>query len=374
MNIDRRTAIAGAALALAGVPWLPGCAKRPVGIGFLGGLTGPASDLGVAGRDGVQLAIEQANAAGGLNGQPIGLVEVDDRQHADSLPMAAERLKTEGVEAVVGPMTSSIAAHWIPLANQAKLLTVSPTVTSTDFSGQDDHFFRVCSSTRDYASIAAEHHVRQGGWKRYVLLRDDSNAAYTRSWSEHFATALNSLGAEVVHQQVYRLGNRTESLAPFLQMALAYQPDALMVVANAIDTANFAQLLRKENKTLPMLSAEWAATEQLIELGGRAVQGLHVAQYFDRQGQQPVFVAFRQAFMARYGRQPGFAEVGAFDATGVVLQAIRQRQGNETLRDAVRRIRPFDGLQQNIVFDDYGDASRKLYITRIENGRYVVAS
>jgi branched-chain amino acid transport system substrate-binding protein len=373
MNIDRRTAIAGG-LALATLPWLPGCAKRPVSIGFLGGLTGPASDLGVAGRDGVQLAIEQANAAGGLNGQPIGLVEVDDRQQADSMPVAAQRMQAEEVAAVIGPMTSSMAAHWIPLANQAGLLTVSPTVTSTDFSGQDDHFFRVCSTTRDYASISAEHHVRQGGWKRYAVVRDDSNAAYTRSWAEHFATALNGLGAEVVHQQVYRLGSQSESLAPFLQMALAYKPDALVVVANAIDTANIAQLLRKENKTLPMLSAEWAATEQLIELGGRAVQGLHVAQYFDRQGQQPVFVAFRQAFMARYGRQPGFAEVGAFDATSVVLQAIRQRQGNETLRDAVRRIRPFDGLQQSIVFDNYGDASRKLYITRIENGRYMVAS
>jgi branched-chain amino acid transport system substrate-binding protein len=373
MNIDRRTAIAGG-LALATMPWLPGCAKRPLSIGFLGGLTGPASDLGVAGRDGAQLAIEQVNLAGGLNGQAVVLVEVDDRQLADRMPLAAERMQAEGVVAVIGPMTSSMAAHWIPLAQQARLLTVSPTVTSTDFSGQDDHFFRVCSSTRDYASISAEHHVRQGGWKRYALVRDDSNAAYTRSWAEHFATALNGLGAEVVHQQVYRLSSHGDSLAPYLQMALAYQPDALVVVANAIDTANIAQLLRKENKTLPMLTAEWAATEQLIELGGRAVQGLYVAQYFDRQGQQPAFLAFRQAFLARYGRQPGFAEVGAFDATGMILQAIRQRQGKEALRDTVRRLRRFEGLQQTIEFDDFGDASRKLYITRIDNGRYVVAA
>ncbi|MDV7395842.1 ABC transporter substrate-binding protein, partial [Arthrospira platensis SPKY1] len=128
-------------------------------------------------------------------------------------------------------------------------------------------------------------------------------------------------------QEVYRLNSRSESLAPYLQMALAYQPDALVVVANAIDTANLAQLLRKENQQLPMLTAEWAATEQLIELGGRAVQGLHVAQYFDRQGQQPRFLAFREAFVGRFGRQPGFPEVGAYDATQVVLEASRQRQG-----------------------------------------------
>jgi branched-chain amino acid transport system substrate-binding protein len=373
MNIDRRTAMAGG-LALATLPWLTGCAKRPMSIGFLGGLTGPASDLGVAGRDGAQLAIEQVNLAGGVNGQPVALVEVDDRQQADSMPLAAERMQAEVVAAVVGPMTSSMAAHWIPLTQQARLLTVSPTVTSTDFSGQDDHFFRVCSTTRDYARVSAEHHVRQGGWKRYAVVRDDSNAAYTRSWAEHFASALQNLGAEVVHQQVYRLNSRSESLAPYLQMALAYQPEALVVVANAIDTANLAQLLRKGNPTLPMLTAEWAATEQLIELGGRAVQGLHVAQYFDRQGQQPPYLAFREAFVARYGRPPGFPEVGAYDATRVVLEASRQRQGSETLRDTVRRLRRFDGLQQTIEFDDFGDASRKLYITRIENGRFVVAA
>jgi branched-chain amino acid transport system substrate-binding protein len=90
MNIRRRTVIAGG-LALASLPWMQGCATQTIGIGFLGGLTGPASDLGMAGRDGVQLAIEQANAAGGLNGHPMVLVEVDDRQQADALPAAAER-------------------------------------------------------------------------------------------------------------------------------------------------------------------------------------------------------------------------------------------------------------------------------------------
>jgi branched-chain amino acid transport system substrate-binding protein len=196
-------------------------------------------------------------------------------------------------------------------------------------------------------------------------------------WSVHSpeAKAINAISLDpatftddMVHESAKHALQQRRKYARWLD------DDDPVVVANAIDTANLAQLLRKENQTLPMLAAEWAATEQLIELGGRAVQGLHVAQYFDRQGQQPGFLDFRKAFVARFGRQPGFAEVGAFDATRVVLQAERQRQGKESLRDTLRRLRRFDGLQQTIEFDDYGDASRQLYITRIDNGRYVVAA
>jgi len=350
------------------------CTAQRVRLGFLGGLTGPTADLGIAGRDGALLSVERFNQRGGIGGQPVELVEFDDRQQPKELPALVDGIRQARLSGLVGPMTSSVAARWIPLANELRLTTVSPTVTSSDFSGQDDYFFRVCSTTRGYAYISAEHHLKTGGARRLALIRDDSNAAYTRSWTQHFVDRVMTLGGQVVQQAVYTSGMQTEGLTLALEQALSYQPEALVMVANARDTALLAQLLRKQGSNIPLSAAEWAATDQLLAMGGRAVEQLMVAQYFDPGSTQESFQTFLVAFTGRFGRQPGFAEVAAFDAAAVMLRCLADRLSDETMKQALVRIRQFDGLQQPVVFDASGDAPRPLFVTRVVNGQFKVVA
>jgi branched-chain amino acid transport system substrate-binding protein len=79
-----------------------------------------------------------------------------------------------------------------------------------------------------------------------------------------------------------------------------------------------------------------------------------------------------QAFKVRFGRQPGFAEVAAFDAASVTLRGLAEQGSGETLKQSLLRIRQFDGLQQPVVFDASGDAPRPLVITRVTNGQFTV--
>lgn len=367
------TRVARAAVA-ACLPWtgLPGCSSLPVKIGFLGGLTGPTADLGVAGRDSTLLAVEQLNQRGGLRGKPVELVAFDDRQQPKALPELAGHIRQAGLMGMVGPMTSSMAAVWIPLANEMGLTTVSPTVTGSDFTGKDDHFFRVCSTTREYAYISADYHMRTGHPTRFAVVRDDSNAAYTRSWVQHFVDRVTALGGQVAVPVVYASGQPSDALAGALAQALAHQPEVLVIVANARDTALLAQLLRKQGSALPLSAAEWAATDQVLSSGGRAVEKLVVAQYFDPSSAQAAYSAFVQAFKGRYGRSPGFAEVAAFDAATVMLHALAGQRADETLKQALLRIRQFDGLQQTVAFDAWGDAARPLFMTQVMNGQFTV--
>lgn len=361
----------GWVLALVLVLVLTGCSQAPVTVGFLGGLTGSAADLGVGGRDGALLAVEQANARGGVGGRAVNLRVFDDGQQPERLASIWPSIESAGLSAMVGPMTSSVAAHWLPLANQAQLLTVSPTVTSSRFSGVDDHFFRVISSTREYASLTARHHLAAGQWRRYALVLDASNQAYTFSWAEHFEAAVRTYGGEVVATVAYPR-DAAAALDGALEQALAASPEALMVVANATDTARLAQLLRQRGITLPLLGAEWAATPQLLLAGGRAVEGMLLAQYMDLESKVPRYVAFDAEFRRRYGRAPGFVEVAAYDAMQVVLAGLAQQQRDESLKHTLLRLRRFQGVQQDIVFDGYGDSQRALAMTRVSNGRFVV--
>lgn len=373
----RRTWLKGGLASVAtglGVGALPGCATPPVRLGFLGGLTGPTSDLGVAARDSALLAVEMVNQRGGVAGAPVELLEFDDRQDPAALVDTLRAMQSAGLAGVIGPMTSSVAAAWIPLANQAGLTTVSPTVTSSDFSGENDHFFRVCSTTQEYAHLSAVYAVQQMGWRRLALVRDDSNRAYTRSWARHFGRSLETQGGQLLHEAVFTSHTMHTGLLPALLNATGHKPDALVVVANARDTALMAQHLAKHGVALPMLAGEWAATDKLMAFGGRAVEQMLVAQYFDPSSQLPAYRAFVERFLLRFRREPGFAEVAAHDATVVTLKALAERQRGETLGQALLRVGLFEGLQQTIHLSATGDAQRNLFMTRVVGGKFVVVA
>ena len=145
---------------------VPACApKSPIAIGFIGGLSGKFSDLGTATRNGALLAIENANDAGGVEGRKLVLFEQDDKQSSETALLAMEEFKKQGVVAVVGPSTSSIAVAVTPVANQNHLLLVAPTATTNKLSGKDDYFMRSVGDAAFYGRAAAQRVWARGNFR-----------------------------------------------------------------------------------------------------------------------------------------------------------------------------------------------------------------
>ena len=94
-------------------------------------------------------------------------------------------------------------------------------------------------------------------------------------------------------------------------------------------------------------------------------------QNYDRDDQSERYRDFADAFYKRFQRQPGYSTVAAYDATTVVLTALKNRKRGETLKQAALRSGPYQGLQQSITFDANGDTRRQAFFTTIQNGRYV---
>ena len=350
---------------------LTGCDRSPQVLGFMGDLTGRTADLGVGGRDAVTLAVEEVNAAGGMGGRALRLVSVDDRQDADAAQRAYEVLEQAGVRIAIGPMTSGVAADLQGRLRQGSLVMVSPTVSSSVFDGQDDRLFRVISSTREYARKSAQFHAERQGLRRVAAVLDEGNLAFTQRWLDDFEAEFARHGGQVVTRVRYNLTAQPR-FSQVVDVALGAQPDGLLILANAADTALLVQQARKRAPDLPMLSSEWSATDAFIALGGRAVEGVRQAQFMDRQSLAPPYLDFVSRFRDRFGRDPGFAEVAAYDAARVALTALREQRDDEDLKQTLLRLRRFEGLQQPIEFSDTGDARRDTHITVIRQGRYMV--
>ena len=161
----------------------------------------------------------------------------------------------------------------------------------------------------------------------------------------------------------------------FLQLAqdlLAAPVDGVLIVANSVDTALLCQQIRKLGSRVPIISSEWAATERLVELGGKAVEGVIMAQNFDRNSTAPRYRAFYQAYRDRFHREPGFGGVIAFDAANVVLDALAQRREGRSVKETVLAARRFEGVEEPMLFNEFGEVKRRLFITVVRDGQFMV--
>ena len=351
---------------------LAACGPRePVRIGFIATLTGRLSDLGEAGRNGAQIAVDEINAAGGIRGRPVELIVQDDAQSPEKAIEAINHLRQVGVELVIGPMTSSMAEVILPIAQKSGIVLISPTVTAHKFFGRDDNLFLIMPSAREDARSSARHHYQEEGARRVAIIYDTRNLAYSESWLREYLVPFQELGGEVVPVP-FESGQDADA-DRIARQALASRPDAVVMITGAADTARLAQRVR-ELSPRPLLlgAAQWATTQRLIELGGSAVEGLVVHNYFDNSATSERFVRLQQQYRERFRRDIDFAGVTAYDATQVALAALGAHTSDKRLREILLAGGPFMGADGPIAFDANGDNGRRPHVMVVRDGRFQI--
>jgi len=357
------------AAGLLAIGLLAGCGEEaPIRIGYIGELTGNSADLGEAGRNGAMLAIEQINQRGGIKGRKVELLARDTGSTPESAIKAAGELLNAKVVAVIGPMTSGMADVLLPQHESAQVVLLSPTASAIKLAGRDDQLFRINWTTRDNALVYAKYCLEQG-FRRIGAAVNLNNRTFSDSWMQEFKLAFEQGGGRIIASEYF--DSAAASQLPVVEKILLQQPDALVLVANAGDSARLAQQTRKLGSNVPLVAAEWAGTDQLIELGGNAVEGLAIIQQFNADDRSPRFSDFRQRYIKRFGREPAFASVLAHDAATVLLDTLTRRNNNQPMKKALLELGPFHGLQETILFDANGDTRRSVAVALVRNGRYV---
>lgn len=357
-------------LLVCGAVLLAACAQpEPIRIALLAGLSDRGSDFGESVRNGVILAVEQKNAAGGIRGRRIELIVRDDGQDAAQARIAAQELIDLRPEIVIGPVTSSMAAVVVPMMDRAGLVMISPTVASTRFFGLDDHFFRVNCTTAE-AAIQHARVLYARGLRRAGLAFDQSNLPFSGTWIEAFSKEFERLGGKTAGTAGFASVAETR-FADVIRNLLQHEPDALIFVASTLDTSRLAQQARRLAPELHRSSSEWAASgDALSEMGGRAVDGLLMMHAYDRSDERAAYRQFVADFRARFQREFGSFSLLAYDTANVVMTALERQQPGETIKQALLAHGPYVGVQQSIQFNATGDATREVFFTEIRSGHY----
>lgn len=342
----------------------------PIKIGFLAAMSGPQADFGLVGRNGALLAIEQRNAAGGVKGRQIDLLVRDDAQDPKLAVQAVRELAAADVALIIGPMISSISAAVTPVAAQFGLVMISPTASATSLAGHDDNMFRLAATSQSYADLAATFFVKHLGLRRIATVYDAHNHVYSKLINDEFQAALQAQGGEVVLELPFdsTAAPRFSELAKTL---ISSQAQAILLISTAVDTVRLAQQIRRQQADIPLMTTVWAATDALVELGGRDIEGLYVVQPFNRMDTTPRYQEFLKTYRQRFGIEPGYVGVASYDAANVAMDALAQQAPGQPLKSVLLN-GSFTGVQQPIRFDRFGDAPRGSVIVMVHDGAFVM--
>lgn len=349
-----------------------GCShEKTIKIGFSAQLTGNEAELGIQERNGVQIAIDEINKLGGINGKELQLIVKDDLGTEEGAKKANEELINDGVVAIIGHATSAQTMFGLEIAEKNKMIMISPTTSTQELSDIDDYFFRVVTSNKSRAEAFSDRIYNLRNIKKLAILYNTDNINYSKTYLDVFEKSYMSSGGKIIKKSSFssKVENDFKSIIGDMGKL---KPDGILIIANDFDTAFIVQTIRLNDINTPIFTSAWAQTETLISHGGKAVEGVEVEIVYPQDKSDSKYVSFKQSFSDRFGKNPSFGASFGYESVYVLKSGLETTNGKkEGLKEALLEIKTYEGLIDEYSFNKYGDVERKFYFSRIENGEFV---
>lgn len=350
-------------------------AADTIKIGVAGAHSGELASYGLPTYNAVQLVVDDYNAKGGLLGKQIEIIAQDDQCKPEIATNAATRLISDGVVLVIGHICSGAAQAAMPLYNEAKIITVSPSVTapSVTASGENPYFFRTIADDTASAIAGAKFLLEDLKLTKVAILHD--NSEYGKGYADQAKAYIeaNGNGAEIVLYEAVTPGATDYSSAirkvrqngAQILMWGGYYPEASKMLSNILSL----------DIDLPLIGPDGLKDMGFIELAGDDAEGTYAAGPSDTSA-NPLSKEFVAKHEAKFGATPGAFFDNGVAATIVALNAIEKAGSTDTdkIMEALRS-NEIETPVGGIIFDAKGDAMGvKMSVYQITDGDYVQVS
>jgi len=319
---------------------------------------------------GIELAAEQANAAGGIGGRPIRLLEHEDLPVWGASSNTIVRMAYEQrVWAIIGSVGGDSSHIAIRVALKAKVpvmntATSDPTFTETGIPWA----FRCVADDRQQSYALAHVMFVDQDLERVVILR--SNDRYGRFGVGELRDAARRVGKPIVSEVQWR--TEREDFAPLVDRVLRAKPDGIVLWGGPVGAAKALRLLRESGSQVPVFGPARLGFDRFLEEAGEAAEGVVVATTLDPSSNQPRWRKFQQQFQARYAELPDAPAAHGYDGMRMLIEAIGRAGLNRVrIRNALAAVREYEGVSGPIVFDNTFNDVGAVYLGKVENGRFV---
>lgn len=349
-----------------------GCAKEEeeIKIGWIGPLSGDVAFYGQAIKNATDLAVDEINAAGGINGTKIRVFYEDAQMDPKAGTAALTKLITvHKVPVVVHAAGSSVMLAETPIAEKNKVVLISPTCSNDKIKYAGDYVFRNCPSDSYQGKVIAQFTIKVMGKNNAGVLFINND--YGTGLKDVFLKRFEELGGRVALVENFTEGStdfRTQlsklkaTNLDFIYMASHYREGGLVI-----------KQAKELGITAPFVAVDGCFAPEFIKLSGGAAEGVIVANMrWHPESEDRIVRDFVTRYRTRYGQDPEVYAASGYDCIKIVALAIEK--GGTTSKDiknALYKIKDFPGVTGLTSFDEYGEVSKEYDMFIVKNGGFI---
>lgn len=340
-------------------------------IGGLAPLTGEVSVYGIATNNGVKIAVDEINNAGGILGKQINYVYYDEKGDVTEALNAYNKLvQNDRVAALVGDVTSKPTLAVAQRAARDKVPMITATGTADNITAAGTNVFRTCFIDPFQGELMASYGAKKLNGKTAAIIYNISDD-YSKGLMEAFKASAKSMGINVVATEGYAKG--TMDFSAQLTNIKNKNPDILFVPVYYQDVALIAVQAKKAGLAAKLLGGDgWDGVVDKIDKSQMdAINGAYFCSQYSAESADANMKAFLQKYKDTYKSEANQFAVLGYDAMKMMAQAITKAGSTDSaaITKALAAI-DFTGLTGNIKFDSKRNPIKKAAITTIENGKY----
>ena len=321
-------------------------------IGHYASLTGETATFGQSTKRGVDLALEQFNAAGGLNGKQIKVITYDTQSKPEEASAVVTKLITQdNVLAYLGEVASRLSLVAGDKAMQFKTPMISPASTNPDVTKKGEYVFRVCFIDPFQGEVMAKFASENLKAKTAAVIRDVKQD-YSMGLADYFIKAFKAKGGQIVTDTSFQSGE--SDFRAQLTEVKAKNPDVVFVPGYYGDVALITQQARKLGLKQPLLGGDgWESPDLLKVAGKAALENTYYSNHYAPDTTDAAAVSFIAAFEKKYNVRPDAMAALGFDAFNVLMDSLKRAKAltREDVKNAIAETKDVKGVTGNITLD-----------------------
>jgi branched-chain amino acid transport system substrate-binding protein len=377
MTISRRAfAFTLAAFTLASASGT-GCSKSSteIPIGAFLSLSGSDSTFGVDTRDGIELAREEINAAGGIKGRKVKLIYEDDKSTSQEASNKVRQLiDRDHVVAVLGEVASNRSLAGGLIANTKKVPMITPSSTAVEVTKDREYVFRTCFTDAQQGDVAARF-VFETMKKKSVGLFFVAQDSYSAGLAKSFKDSFQKLGGTIVAEKGYQA--KETQFTTLLSALKSANPEAIFTPVYYNDMAQIARQAKQLGIPGSMfVGGDGWDSSDLIEGAGDALEGAYFTNHYAPDVPWPNSQKFVQAFKAKHNHDPSSLSAQGYDAARLLFDAIGRAESvtPEAIKTALVQTKDFAGATGTLTIDKDHNANKPIVVVQIKSKKFTYAT
>lgn len=352
-----------------------GCGSKESGdtikVGANFELTGNVANYGNATIEGLQLAIDEANEAGGINGKKLELVSVDDKSEAaESINAATKLISDDDVKVIVGPATTGLVLAETQTATDAKVPIIAPCATSPEATVENGkvkpYVFRSCFIDPQQGEVMATFAAKDLKAKTAVIYVDNSSD-YSKSLAKVFREKFEAAGGKVVMEEAFL--QKDQDFKATLTKLKTANADVMFVPAYYEEVGKIVKQAREMGINSAILGTDgWDDTKVVDIAGADALNNTFFSTHYSEKDAE--VQGFIEAYKKKYNRAPNvFAALG-YDAGKMLVDALKRAGSGDTekIREALEATRDLKVGTGTISMDKNHNPIKTAVILEMKNG------